>query len=199
MPLEKHDTIAHSILSCSFLKFTKGVTTYNLSLRSFSDLSLMSFFLRTGIVFLARKKRFCQKSLRHGVADTPYRKEHDMTDQEKQVQVSPSAEAIIVELDSQALEEITGGTHLQRSASAPALLQGRYDHSASPPLASPGWSPNEMPNSPVHSPGRTHPAAVFPEGGEVLTGEEAAQFWHNLQQAQARANQALQARPPRHA
>jgi hypothetical protein len=34
-----------------------------------------------------------------------------MTDQEKQVQVSPSAEAIIVELESQALEEITGGTH----------------------------------------------------------------------------------------
>jgi hypothetical protein len=24
MPLEQHDTIAHSILSCSFLKFTKG-------------------------------------------------------------------------------------------------------------------------------------------------------------------------------
>ena len=120
-----------------------------------------------------------------------------MTDQEKQVQVSPSAEAIIVELDSRALEEITGGARLQRSASAPALLQGGYDHSASPPLASPGWSPNEIPNSPVHSPGRLHPAAVRPEH-EILTGEEAAQFWHNLQQGQARVNQALQARPARH-
>ena len=124
-----------------------------------------------------------------------------MTDQEKQLQVSPSAEAIIVELDSRALEEITGGTgsaHLQRSASAPALLQGGYDHSASPPLASPDWSPNEMPNSPFHSPGRLHPAAVHPDSGEVLTGDEAAQFWHNLQQGQARVNQMLQARPARH-
>jgi hypothetical protein len=120
-----------------------------------------------------------------------------MTDQEKQLQVSPSAEAIIVELDSRALEEITGGTggaHLQRSASAPALLQGGYDHSASPPLASPGWSPNEMPNSPVHSPGRLHPTAVYPEHGEVLTGEEAAQFWHNLQQGHANTVQILEAR-----
>ena len=121
-----------------------------------------------------------------------------MTDQEKQVQVSPCEEAIIVELDSRALEEITGGVRLQRSVSAPALLQGGYDHSASPPLASPGWSPNEIPNSPVHSPGRLHPAAVHPESGEVLTGEEAADFWHNLQQGQARVNQTLQARPARH-
>ena len=120
-----------------------------------------------------------------------------MTDQEKQVQVSPSAEAINAELDSRTLEEITGGAGLRRSLSAPTILQRGYDHSASPPPASPGWSPNEIPNSPIHSPGRTHPAAVRPEQ-EILTGEEAAQFWHNLQQAQARANLALQARPPRH-
>lgn len=98
-----------------------------------------------------------------------------MTDQEKQMQVSPSSEKIVEELDAQELDGIAGGVSpqptLRRTASAPAILQGD-SHSISP----------------VTSPGPHAPAAVHDES--VAT----AQFWQRLNQAQERANHYLRER-----